>query len=123
METIMLNRIGLTLISMSALVLISCNKAASSDPIYNAFESSAASNGINLGKYSGYSVDYVNSRARLFCQLMDSGEMVKLSTQLNFGDTPGGLFSKPDTGGVLQKIIWRSATPILCPQHNQYLRQ
>jgi hypothetical protein len=119
----MLNRISLYLISMCAFVLISCNKAASSDLVYNAFESSAASNGIKLSQYSGYSVDYVNSRARLFCQLMDSGEMVKLSTQLNFGDTPGGLLSKPDTGGVLQKIIWRSATPILCPQHNQYLRQ
>jgi len=54
---------------------------------------------------------------------MDSGDVVKLTTQLSFGDTPGGLFSKPDNGGVLQKIIWRSGTPILCPQHNQYLRQ
>jgi hypothetical protein len=97
--------------------------ASSSDPVYKAFESNAASSGIDISQYSGYSVEYVNERARLFCQLMDSGDMTKLTIQLSFGDTPGGLLSKPDSGGVLQKIIWRSGTPILCPQHNQYLRQ
>ena len=66
--------------------------------------------------------EYVNQRARLFCQLMERGDMVKLVIQLNLGEAPGGLFSKPDKGGVLQKIIWRSGTPILCPQHTQYLR-
>lgn len=119
----MIKRLSLWLIAMSAFVLTSCDKVSSSDPVYEAFEANAASDGIILSEYSGYDVEYVNGRARLFCQLMDSGEMVKLTTQLSFGDTPGGPFSKPDNGGVLQKLMWRSGTPILCPQHNQYLRQ
>lgn len=103
-------------------VLVSCNAASNSDPVYEAFRSNAVSNRIDLNEYSGYTVEYVNQRAQLFCQLMDGGELVKLTTQLSFGDTPGGLFSKADKDGILQKMIWRSATPILCPQHNQYLQ-
>ncbi|HXW71413.1 MAG TPA: hypothetical protein VEK34_08235 [Methylocella sp.] len=119
----MIKQLSLSLIAMSAFALSSCGRASSTDPVYKAFEANAAADRINLSQYSGYTVEYVNERARLFCRLMDSGDVVKLTTQLSFGDTPGGLFSKPDNGGVLQKIIWRSGTPILCPQHNQYLRQ
>lgn len=118
-----MKRIQLSLLAISAFVLISCDKTSSSDPVYEAFQSNAASEGIDLSQYSGYTVEYINERARLFCQLMDSGDMIKLNIQLSFGDTPGGLFSKPDNGGVLQQIIWRSGTPLLCPQHNRYLGQ
>lgn len=119
----MIKRMSLSVIAMSAFVLTSCDNVSSADPVYEAFEANAASAGFDLSQYSGYSVGYVNERARLFCKLMDSGEIVKLTTQLSFGDTPGGLLSKPDSGGQLQKIIWSAGTPILCPQHNQYLSQ
>ncbi|MGH8557767.1 MAG: hypothetical protein ACRESZ_09955 [Methylococcales bacterium] len=119
----MIKRLSVCLIALSALVLTSCDKVSSADPVYEAFAANVASYGIDLSQYSGYTVEYVNERGRVFCHLMDNGEMAKLGIQLNFGDTPGGLLSKPDNGGVLQKIIWRSGTPILCPQHDQYLRQ
>jgi hypothetical protein len=119
----MMKRIKLSFVAMSALVLFSCGDASSTDPVYEAFQSNSASDGMDLSQYSGYTMEYVNERARLLCQIMDRGDQAQLTIQLNFGDTPGGLLSKPDKDGVLQKIIWRSGTPILCPQHNQYIQQ
>lgn len=102
--------------------LLGCNSQDSiaspqsqEDQIYQAFQTSASSNGINLSQYNGYSKGYVNSRVVKFCTLLQDGNIVKLQTELSFGETPGGWLSKPDTGGRIQKIIYYSSVPIACP--------
>lgn len=118
-----MNKTGVLLLIGFLFTLFGCNSQGSiaasdsqEDRIYQAFQTSASSTGIDLSQYAGYTKGYVNSKVQRFCSLLQDGNIVQLQTELSFGEAPGGLLSKPDVGGRIQKIIYNSGVPIACPR-------
>ena len=90
-------------------------EAKSANSLYQRFQQAAVNQGINLKDYRSFTEAYVQKRARLFCSLLDQGEIVKLQTELSFGTI---VWLEPkEKRPQLENIILQEGTDTYCIQH------
>jgi hypothetical protein len=89
---------------------------------YQQFQSLAAASGINLQLHPTYTERYFETRARLYCELLAAGEMVKLTTEITFPPVVNFTETAADRSR-LEVAIMRVGTSAYCQQLTNLERQ
>jgi hypothetical protein len=83
---------------------------------FDQFVSFVSNNGISLRDHPSYTPDYFGQRARLYCDLLARGEMMKINQEV--GSPPIVRFTKtPRDRPRLETLILRVAAVNFCPNY------
>lgn len=93
-----------------------------SGPPYRQFVSLARASGMRLELHPTYTPAYFERRARLYCALLDAGEMVKLSSEISFPPVVNMTETTADRSR-LEVAILRIGTAAYCPRRINEERQ
>ena len=83
---------------------------------YEQFLALASSNGISMQEHPTYTSDYVGERARVFCNLLAAGEMMKIASAVQFPPVVRFTETARDRP-KLEVFILRVAAINLCPTY------
>jgi len=85
--------------------------------MYANFERVAVASGIDLRRHPSYTPQYVVGRAHYFCNLMATGDITKLTSEITFPPVQS-LFETTQDRSRLEAIILKTGTPAYCPDYN-----